>query len=188
MPRQQPLPRPQVTFPPLRLSAGAASVAGVPAMHGIYRLLCVPMRMAYVGQAFDLAHRCLEHQLELRDGIHTNSRLQGAYDKFGPRAFVFEVLELWTGPWRPDCLSPAEQRWMDAHGRSRLYNVRRAGSDAYQRGLEIGGKPSSQGESTAPHADNRPLGRSRSPHDTADKDWRKQTGNWVGKNPKRKPR
>lgn len=156
------LPAAKTQFPKLYFRTQSASVTGIPAMHGIYRVVCTPMRLAYVGQAFDLAHRALEHQVQLRDGLHPNPRLQAAYNRFGPSAFYLEVLEIWTGRWSPDCLSPAEQRWMDLHTRSRLFNIRPAGSDVYLEGvLRAGGKPfSSSGDAgTTKSGENRPLGR-----------------------------
>lgn len=196
------LPEPLVAIPGLRFRQTGAQMGSIPSLHGIYRIRCVPMSMSYVGQAYDLAARCLQHQVELRSRCHTNGRLQAAYNKTGPRAFLFEVLEIWTGPWRPDCLSPAEQRWMDAHGQAHLFNMRPAGSDEWlrvtgrawtPRGKSGVSSPSASdrpqpqhGQSRPQHGQSRPLGRGASQHDTTDRDWRRKLGNYLGK-PKKKP-
>lgn len=122
------LPKPNCSLSPLRFTR-TPSPGHIPGFAGIYRLVCVPRGMAYVGQTHDLARRCLEHQVQLMTGQHLNTKLQHAYNRYGPDGFYFQVLELYHGPYSPDCLSPAEQRWMDAH--TRLFNFRPAGSDEY---------------------------------------------------------
>lgn len=156
---QQRLPQPAVRGMRQRFHQ-TPTAAVIPAFPGIYRVVCLPLTMAYVGQSWDLTRRCLEHQVLLRDRRHPNPRLQGAFNRFGPAAFTFEVLELLHGLTGPDALSPAEQRWMDAHPRTQLFNVRPAGSDAYIVGQRLFGE-------------NRPLGRGPvSPHDTSKKSWK----------------
>lgn len=152
------LPGPQVNFQRVRFTAGAAALTGIPAGPGIYRIVCLPLRLAYVGQSYSLIKRCLEHQQALRDGTHTNHRLLAAYEKYGPQGFYFEVLELYRGRWSKDCLSPAEQRWMDLHGKPSLFNVRPAGSDDWLAAIDISAR------STRPQG--RAVGTS------SDKDWR----------------
>lgn len=179
-----PLPKGLTGFKPLRFGAQVATNAGIPAMAGVYRLICVPLSHVYVGQAYDLSVRCLEHQQQLRDGLHGNHRLARAYTYYGPRAFLFEVLEVWSGRYRPDCLSPMEQRWMDLHGRDRLFNIRPAGSDAWLSTQDsLGGKASTSrgksstseaGSSTGPAGTTRPLGRGRKRGIQRDRDWRNQ--------------
>lgn len=178
-----PLPKSHVAIKAVQFGG---PVASLPALPGIYRVVCLPLRLAYVGQSANLVRRCLEHQTFLREGTHTNPRLQGAYNKLGPRAFAFQVLEVWPDQHVAlDTLTPAEQRWMDAHGRASLFNVRPAGSDQWlerqvARG-EIGGKPVSSsdesvqaggGDNRTPPADNRPLGRDLSVGTQTSKDWR----------------
>lgn len=187
-----PLPPSWVQIKPVVFGAAGATLTGIPAMPGIYRVVCLPMRRAYVGQTVDLAKRCLEHQVALRDGTHTNPRLLGAYRKLGPKAFCFQVLEVYTGRWSPDVLSPAEQRWMNLHGKGSLFNIRPAGSDAWLEATgrvisnardRIGGRPSSSrknagsstkvGDDNQPQpGDNRPLGRGNRVGTQDSKDWR----------------
>lgn len=155
-PQRAALPLPRVKGMSTRLSQGVAEAGTVPDFAGVYRITCIPLRMVYVGQSWHLAVRFYEHNAQLRNGSHMNQRLLGAYRHFGPAAFTFEVLELYHGRYHLDILSPIEQRWMDAHPTGSLFNVRRAGSDAYLR--------STQGE------DNRPQGRA--PGAMNEKDWR----------------
>lgn len=180
------LPRSYVKVPRV-FFARSVGLAGIPNAHGIYRVVCVPMNTAYIGQAYSLLTRCMEHQIQLRDRLHTNTRLQGAYQKFGPSAFYFEVMELYRGRWSPDCLSPAEQRWMDLHPLK--FNVRPAGSDAWLKVVAAANSPDNRhqlkendddrakvGDNRAKVGDNRPLGRGaiRKVGVQTEKDWRNQ--------------
>lgn len=59
---------------------------------GIYRIKCNPNNTIYVGQARNLSNRVATHRQNLRKGIHKNSHLQSAYDKYGELAFSVAYL------------------------------------------------------------------------------------------------
>lgn len=60
----------------------------------IYRILVNGGRRIYVGSTRRGARqRWTEHQWYLRRGIHPNQRLQRCWDRHGPAALVFEVIE-----------------------------------------------------------------------------------------------
>lgn len=61
----------------------------------------------YVGQAADISERWCAHRTALARGDHHASKLQRAWDKYGPDAFEFQDLELIE---IPDGLSRAERR------------------------------------------------------------------------------
>jgi hypothetical protein len=122
------LPKPRGHFPRVPLFR-RDSLRAIPGAPGVYRIICVTWGRVYVGSTHDLPARFLEHKSQLAAQRHPNSWLQRAYDRCGPGAFVFQVLELYHGRWRPDCLSPAEQRWINDH--PKLFNVRPAGSNRY---------------------------------------------------------
>lgn len=126
------LPRPHGNFPRLQLFT-SGGLRAVPPFPGCYRIIHVTTGRVYVGASYHLAKRFLEHQQQLRRREHPNRWLQRAYDRSGPGAFRFQVLEIYHGRWRKDCLSPAEQRWINLH--TKVFNVRPAGSDEYLRGV-----------------------------------------------------
>ena len=99
-----------------------------PNIRGIYRLLCFPMERSYVGSSKNIAARWERHKAQLVAGVHPNKRLQLAYRYYGPKAFVFEVLEPVPGATLFD-LFLIEQRWMDRCPLT--FNVRPAGSDQF---------------------------------------------------------
>ena len=126
-----PRPRPRTYRPvigPIKMLAQVSNI-GLPATQGVYRIMCLPLRKAYVGSTYDLALRWVEHQTELWAGDHSNRNLQAAFDKFGPRAFTFEVLEIISGRSDQVLRTVAEQRWMDRH--PNRFNVRPAGTNQY---------------------------------------------------------
>ncbi len=81
----------------------------IPETSGIYRITCIPTSKFYIGSAVNLYHRRVCHFNDLQHGTHRNSRLQRAWNKYGPDAFTFEVLELILIPF----LLEREQYWFD---------------------------------------------------------------------------
>lgn len=61
--------------------------------HCVYRIVCFATGKCYIGQTNNLNSRKSKHFAELRRGIHHNTRLQNAYNKYGKRSFYLEVLE-----------------------------------------------------------------------------------------------
>lgn len=61
---------------------------------GVYSIVHVASGKRYVGSTTAiLAYRWTEHRWALRAGRHHNRHLQYAWNKYGPTAFIFEVLE-----------------------------------------------------------------------------------------------
>lgn len=92
----------------------------VPKESGIYAIRRKENGKAYVGSARSLASRWRGHQRLLEAKRHTSIKLQRAWNKYGPKAFEFVVLEL--------CplveLISAEQRWLDKFNSSKVgYNI-----------------------------------------------------------------
>lgn len=64
----------------------------LPKIAGIYAIECKPNGKIYIGQAVHIRGRWSEHASELRAGIHGNSHLQRAWNKYGGEAaFNFSV-------------------------------------------------------------------------------------------------
>jgi len=60
---------------------------------GVYVITNTVNGKRYVGQAVDLHVRWLHHRSRLRRGNHHSQYLQSSWNKYGPEAFTFEVLE-----------------------------------------------------------------------------------------------
>lgn len=60
---------------------------------GIYLIRQVSSGLIYIGSSSNVHKRWQQHRRELNKGIHHNSRLQGAWAKFGSDDFVFMVVD-----------------------------------------------------------------------------------------------
>ena len=77
---------------------------------GVYTIVHnVPGGKLYVGSAKAFKKRFLEHHRNLRTSKHVNRKLQSAYKKYGPDAFLLIVLE--TVPLPSDNV-PTEDKWI----------------------------------------------------------------------------
>ena len=96
---------------------------------GIYCIVHKVSGKRYVGSAKDILERCRTHRHHLNRRKHHASKLQRAWDKHGPDAFLFKVLERVP---RLDDLLVREQFWIDAY---------RSASEAGYNSLAIAGSP-----------------------------------------------
>ncbi len=76
----------------------------------VYRILCKTNSKFYIGSTIDFNKRSKEHFRHLRNGYHSNSYLQRAYDKYGFGSFEITILEVVE---RNDLLIKTEQLWID---------------------------------------------------------------------------
>lgn len=65
----------------------------IPQSSGIYEIVCKVNGRRYVGSAVNLDKRWRLHYRQLNDGVHYNQHLQRAWNKYGPGAFFFKVVE-----------------------------------------------------------------------------------------------
>lgn len=79
---------------------------------GIYQIRNLVNGKCYVGSAVSIYRRWNLHEWQLEDKSHCNLKLQRAWNKYGPEAFVFEILELCP----KSLLTSREQFWMDSLG------------------------------------------------------------------------
>lgn len=79
-------------------------------MIGIYKIINLIDGKYYVGSSNNIKARWRKHKNLLKWGIHSNIKLQRAYDKYGAVNFIYSVIE--------ECpqiiLQPTEQRYLDA--------------------------------------------------------------------------
>lgn len=82
--------------------------SSIPAVPGIYQIICTVTGKIYIGSSVNLRKRCRDHFVELRRNNHKNPKLQRAYSKYGEEFFVFIVIELVL---IPEHLTAREQYW-----------------------------------------------------------------------------
>ena len=76
---------------------------------GIYQIRNTINGHRYVGSAVNIQSRWRGHRSDLKLGKHHSRYLQRAWDKYGPEAFEFSILEL-CFPWS---LTAREQIWIN---------------------------------------------------------------------------
>lgn len=76
---------------------------------GIYQIRNVKSGKVYVGQTNKLSYRKSQHFRSLLDNKHYNKYLQRAFNKYGEKAFAFEVLEY----CHSEELNERERYWID---------------------------------------------------------------------------
>lgn len=76
---------------------------------GVYIIVNMVTGKVYVGSSVDLVARKQRHFCDLEKGCHSNSHLQGSYNKHGVFAFAFCVIE----ECKPKELIAREQFWID---------------------------------------------------------------------------
>lgn len=91
-------------------------------MVGIYQIRNITNGSVYVGSAKNIVYRWTIHRRQLTDGKHHSRYLQRAWNRYGPQAFVFEVVE----ECQVDELLVREQFYIDertVYPRRMTYNV-----------------------------------------------------------------
>src|SRR4051812_3052749 len=97
---------------------------------GIYTIINLINGKILVGQSKNVKSRLHAHKNRLRTGIHENSHLQKAFNKYGESAFEFKLLE----NVERDYLFMMELYWsnlLDAHNESKGYNIKACGPNGY---------------------------------------------------------
>ena len=61
---------------------------------GLYRIRNLVNSKCYYGSSVNLARRRCEHSSALRRGVHVNPMLQLAWEKYGERVLVFEIIAI----------------------------------------------------------------------------------------------
>ena len=89
-------------------------------MPGIYQILNKISGKFYIGSATNFSRRWTFHTWELKNRKHKNTHLQRAWDKYGAKAFEFQILEI------TDNLTIREQFWLDwTNATVNGYNIRK---------------------------------------------------------------
>jgi group I intron endonuclease len=76
---------------------------------GIYQITHTESGKKYIGSAKNIRVHWLGHKSDLRLNVHHSPSLQNAYNKYGPDAFTFEILE----ECNEDDLISREQMYLD---------------------------------------------------------------------------
>lgn len=61
---------------------------------GIYQIVNTINQKKYIGSSNNTDRRWHEHKKHLRKNNHDNIHLQHAWNKYGEKAFIFEVIEI----------------------------------------------------------------------------------------------
>lgn len=102
----------------------------------IYKILCLVNNKIYIGQTINLKQRKVYHFTYLKRNAHTNIHLQNAFNKYGKKNFVFEILEFCKDL---NHLNEREQYWIYFY---KSYNSK------YGFNIQLGGhsnRPSERG-------------------------------------------
>ena len=87
----------------------------------IYQITNMVNGKYYIGSAESFEKRQWQHKTDLKRNVHKNPRLQAAWNKYGPEAFVFEVLEHVTSD---KTTFDVENTYLHVHvGRPECYNI-----------------------------------------------------------------
>jgi group I intron endonuclease len=78
-------------------------------MIGVYEIVHLNTGKRYIGQSINTKSRWTDHKRMLRAGAHPNPKLQAYWDKYGPDAFLFRVLE----ECKKEELDAIEQKYID---------------------------------------------------------------------------
>lgn len=76
---------------------------------GIYQILNIFNGKFYIGSSQNISHRCGQHRYDLKNNRHRNQHLQRAWNKYGPKAFEFRLIQ----NCRIEDLIQCEQYWID---------------------------------------------------------------------------
>lgn len=88
---------------------------------GIYAIKNLVSKTVYVGSSHCVEKRREQHRTALEEDTHHNAHLQNAWNKYGPNAFVFQLLERIEDQRR---LLQREQAWLERFRRSGpVYNI-----------------------------------------------------------------
>lgn len=78
-------------------------------LSGVYKITNKVNDKFYIGSGYSIFSRWFNHTCDLKNGTHTNYKLQRAFDKYGFSNFIFEVIELHP----PEGLNESEQKYLD---------------------------------------------------------------------------
>jgi group I intron endonuclease len=95
---------------------------------GVYRILNLLDGKCYIGSSKHVCTRLREHERKLERGIHRNTYLQNAYNKYG-HVFLFYIIEF----YEEEIIRTKEQEYMDryqSYDRKFGYNLDKLASNA----------------------------------------------------------
>lgn len=90
---------------------------------GVYAITNTITGTKYVGSSKTVLARMAGHKTRLRNGEHPNPHLQAAWDKYGPDAFTFSIIET-TGTWQQALAREQEHIQVALHSGQDIYNIR----------------------------------------------------------------
>jgi group I intron endonuclease len=85
---------------------------------GVYKIINTSNNKFYIGSSKDCCKRWKKHTTDLCGGVHHNVHLQRAWNYFGEKCFVFEIVE----EVNVSMLLEREQYWLD-HTRAFIFQI-----------------------------------------------------------------
>lgn len=92
----------------------------LPKISGIYSITNVLNNHRYIGSTHNFYERLTQHRGHLRKNKHHSIALQRAYNKYGEKAFVAQILEICENS--ADTLFFIEQKYLDLHPEYNISN------------------------------------------------------------------
>lgn len=109
-------------------------------MIGIYIIKCNANNKVYIGQSINLSQRLNEHKNKLIRGVHNNKHLQNAFNKYGQKTFIFDVLEvLQEENYNKEKLNILEIEYIskfESNKRNKGFNIENGGNSVGKIGEE----------------------------------------------------
>ena len=102
---------------------------------GIYEIVNIINQKRYIGQSTDIYHRWSCHKCELCNGLHKNTYLQAAWDKYGEDSFEFNILKQCD----KEFLNEYECFYIDTFdtmNRDKGYNLKKGGDGVFEMSEE----------------------------------------------------
>lgn len=96
---------------------------------GVYKIVNIVNNKIYVGSSKDVENRWQQHRNQLQNNQHGNTHLQNAWNMYGSKNFIFEVIE----ECEPKLQFEREQYYLDTLNpfNDRGYNIVRQISKEY---------------------------------------------------------
>jgi group I intron endonuclease len=118
---------------------------------GIYRITNKINNKIYIGSAYNLSNRFSTHKYSLKNNKHKNPHLQSAWNLYGEKEFIFEILEIVEDKTK---IIEREQYYLDLYNpcdNSIGYNIaKKAGNTAGIKASEATRKKQSESAKKRP--------------------------------------
>jgi hypothetical protein len=103
---------------------------------GIYRIINTVNHKIYIGQSTNIEERFIRHRYQLKNNIHSNIKLQNAWNKYGQKSFRFEILI----KCKKNSLKKFEKQEVQKISENKRYNISKNYDNLYGKNNPFYGK------------------------------------------------